>query len=69
MTALLFQKKVFRYLNGNYDLEKQLFKKLSDLGEVAVYRHRGYWIAIETKRDLIEAENLWNAGIAPWMKG
>lgn len=64
-----FSKKVFRYLNGNYDLEKQLFKKLSDLGEVAVYRHRGYWIAIETKRDLIEAENLWNAGIAPWMKG
>lgn len=67
--CFVFSKKVFRYLNGNYDLEKQLFKKLSNLGEVAVYRHRGYWTAIETRRDLIEAENLWNAGIAPWMKG
>lgn len=65
--CFVFSKKVFRYLNGNYDLEKQLFKRLSDLGEVAAYRHRGYWTAIETRRDLIEAENLWNAGIAPWM--
>lgn len=67
--CFVFSKKIFRYLNGNYDLEKQLFKRLADLGEVATYKHRGYWSAIETKRDLIEAENLWNAGIAPWMKG
>lgn len=58
-------KKIFRYLIGNYDLEKQLFKDLS--GKIATYKHQGYWTAIETKRDLIEAENLWNAGIAPWV--
>lgn len=67
--CFVFSKKVFRYLNGNYDLEKQLFKRLADLREVSTYRHRGYWTAIETKRDLIEAENLWNAGMAPWTKG
>lgn len=67
--CFVFSKKVFRFLNGNYDLERQLFKRLADLGEVATYRHRGYWTAIETKRDLIDAENLWNAGIAPWARG
>ena len=62
----VFSKKVFRYLTGNYDLEKQLFKDL--YGQITTYKHQGYWTAIETKRDLVEAENLWNAGIAPWIR-
>lgn len=59
---------MFFYLQGNYDLEKQLFIKLSEKQELATYKHKGYWAAIETKRDLVAAENLWNAGIAPWLK-
>lgn len=66
--CFIFSKKVFSYLTQNYDLEKQLFRQLSSLQQLALYKHRGYWAAIETKRDLIEAESLWNAGIAPWIK-
>lgn len=65
--CFVFSKKVFRYLQGNYDLEKQLLRALSDKDQLAVYRHNGYWSAIETRRDFVEVENLWNAGIAPWM--
>ncbi len=64
----VFSKKVFRYLQGNYDLKQQPLIALSNKDELAVYRHYGYWSAIETKRDFVEAENLWNAGIAPWMR-
>lgn len=67
--CFVFSPKIFKYLIGNYDLEKELFIKLTELQQVALYKHYGFWTAIETKRDLIEAENLWNAGIAPWMKG
>lgn len=66
--CFVFNKKVFSYLQGNYDLEKQLFKTLVEKNELAVYKHYGYWTAIETKRDLLSAENLWNAGMAPWLK-
>lgn len=66
--CFVFNKNVFSYLQGNYDLEKQLFMTLSERDELAVYKHHGYWTAIETKRDLVSAENLWNAGIAPWLK-
>ena len=65
--CFIFSKKVFPYLQGNYDLEKQLFITLSKQNEVAVYKHHGFWTAIETRRDLTDAENLWNAGIAPWL--
>lgn len=66
--CFVFNKKIFSYLQGNYNLEKQLLRTLSDKDELAVYRHHGYWSAIETRRDFVEAENLWNAGIAPWMR-
>lgn len=67
--CMIFHKDAFAYLQGNYDLEKQLFVKLSERQQLASYKHKGYWSAIETKRDLAMAENLWNAGIAPWAEG
>ncbi len=66
--CFVFNKKIFTHLVGNYDLEKQLFAKLSAQQQLSTYRHDGYWAAIETKRDLVDAETLWNAGIAPWAK-
>lgn len=65
--CFVFDRTVFQYLQGNYQLEKQLLVTLSEKRELAVYRHHGYWSAIETKRDLVDAENMWNAGIAPWI--
>lgn len=66
--CMILHKEAFSYLQGNYDLEKQLFVKLSEKRQLATYKHTGYWTAIETKRDLAAAESLWNAGMAPWIK-
>lgn len=66
--CFVFSKKIFSFLVGNYDLEKYLFSRLAEMQKIATYRHRGYWTAIETMRDLVEAENLWNAGVAPWIR-
>lgn len=66
--CFIFNKRVFDYLVGNYDLEKQLFIKLTEKQQLSSYQHKGYWSAIETKRELVAAENLWNAGIAPWIR-
>lgn len=66
--CFVFSRKVFSYLQGNYDLEQQLFVRLSERDELAVYKHSGFWTAVETKRDLTYVENLWSAGLAPWLK-
>lgn len=66
--CFVFQKKIFDYLIGNYDLEKQLFISLSERSQLASYQHKGFFATIETKRDLVNAEKLWNAGMAPWIK-
>lgn len=66
--CFVFDRRVFGYLQGNYDLEKQLFLKLSSEQQLATYKHTGFWTSVETKRDLVNAENLWNAQMAPWIK-
>lgn len=65
--CMVLNKKVFSYLQGNYDLEKQLFPNLSKQQMLSTYKHTGFWIPVETKRDLVDAESLWNAGRAPWI--
>lgn len=64
----ILNREVFSYLQGNYDIEKRLLQELSEAYELSVYRHEGYWTAIETVRDLVEAERLWNQNAAPWIK-
>lgn len=66
--CFVLDKKVLGYLQGDCDLEEQVFRALSKLGQVGTYRHKGYWTTLETRRDLVEAERLWNEGRATWVK-
>lgn len=54
-------------LEGDCSLEEQVFRRLSRLGQVSAYRHKGYWTTLETRRDLVEAERLWSEGRAAWI--
>lgn len=69
-SACLFvmDRKVFSVLNGNYELEKVLISQLADKNQIATYKHKGFWAPVETYRDRVAMENMWNAGMAPWMK-
>lgn len=63
----VFDKKIFGMLNGNYNLNRLLKEKLADRGELVTYKHYGFWAPVETHHDRFNMENLWNAGVAPWM--
>lgn len=61
-------KKVFGVLNGNYGLEQILMENLADKGQLTAFKHYGFWTPVETYRDRVNMENLWNAGMAPWYR-
>lgn len=65
--CFVFNKEVFQYIQGDFDLEDQLLVALSKEGQIGTYCHTGYWRAIETRRDLLSAETLWNKKQAPWI--
>lgn len=62
----VMNRRVFSALNGSYGLERILRGVLAPKGELMTYKHGGFWAPVETYRDRVTMENLWNAGIAPW---
>ncbi len=63
----VLDRKAFNALQGNYSLEDLLTDHLSEKGELITYKHNGFWATVETYRDMVNMENLWNAGMAPWV--
>jgi len=58
---------VFDYLSGDEDVwELDPMRRLTQEGQLAAYRHEGFWSAMDTLRDKTFLENLWASNRAPW---
>jgi glucose-1-phosphate cytidylyltransferase len=41
-------------------------ERLAREGQMSAFRHRGFWQPMDTMRDKIQLESLWQSGSAPW---
>jgi len=59
---------VFAYLSNSNAciLEREPIEKLTGEGQIAAFKHDGFWMAMDTLRDKNELTNLWASGKAPW---
>lgn len=58
---------VFDFIEGDATLwEKEPMEKLAAEGHLSAYKHYGFWRPMDTLRDKVLLENLWNSGKAPW---
>ncbi len=46
--------------------EEQPLRSIAEQGELTIYRHRGYWQAMDTLRDRNELQTRWESGRADW---
>jgi glucose-1-phosphate cytidylyltransferase len=46
--------------------EREPLERLSKAGQLGAYRHEGFWQAMDTLRDNLHLQSLWEAGQAPW---
>lgn len=59
--------KVIDYIDGdNTTWEKEPIEKLAGEGQLAAYKHRGFWKPMDTLRDKKQLEELWESNNAPW---
>jgi glucose-1-phosphate cytidylyltransferase len=65
---VLDPKRFFDFLGDNPKtvLEQDPMKKLADAGELAAYRHNGFWQPMDTYREYTLLNDLWARGAAPW---
>jgi glucose-1-phosphate cytidylyltransferase len=61
---------VFKYIaNDETIFEKDPMEKLANDGQMQAYLHNGFWRPMDTLRDKIELEELWNLNNkTPWKK-
>ena len=63
----VLEPEVLDYIEGDDTVwEKGPLEKLAEEGNLAAYRHRGFWQPMDTLRDKILLEELWNSGQAEW---
>jgi glucose-1-phosphate cytidylyltransferase len=62
---MVLNKRIFRFLRHG-ELESDVFRKLVKLKQIAAYKHSGKWKAMNTIKDSIELNLLWEKGQAFW---
>lgn len=65
---MLFERPVLKFMaNGDdVNLETEILPRLADNGELMIYRHTGFWQSMNTMKDNILLEKMWQEGNAPW---
>ena len=65
---LIFNRKIFDYLNEDEtcDLEMGALEQLTRKKELMVFRHEGGWACMDTYRDTVYLNQLWNNDKAFW---
>lgn len=65
----ILSKDVMQFIEGDDTIwEQEPLKKLSRLGQLHAYKHSGFWQPMDTLRERILLENIWNEGSAPWKR-
>lgn len=58
---------VIDYIEGDETFwEREPLENLAKDRQLAAYRHRGFWQPMDTLRDKIYLDDLWQSGSAPW---
>lgn len=61
--------KVFEYIDNDSTIwERDPLDKIAQNNQLSVWKHEGFWSAMDTLRDKIFLEDVWSTGKAPWKK-
>ncbi len=59
--------KVIKLIEGDGTVWEELpMKKLSQQGEMSAFKHNGFWQPMDTLRDMVYLQELWDKNKAPW---
>ncbi len=59
--------KVINYIGDDQTIwEREPMERLAQEGQLSAYAHHGFWQPMDTLRDRVKLEELWDSGKAPW---
>lgn len=67
MGYFIFEPEIFDYLGGDDTvLEDEPLHRLAAEGQIAAYEHPGFWQPMDTYRETLLLNELWDNDVAPW---
>ena len=63
----VFNKRIFDYLDEDSALEEEPLRRLTKEGELAIFKHDGFWSCMDTFKDVDRLNKMWDAGERPWV--
>jgi glucose-1-phosphate cytidylyltransferase len=61
-----FAPAVLDYLEGDVALERAPLQRLAAAGQLRAFTHHGFWECMDTYKDAVALNDLWESGAAPW---
>jgi glucose-1-phosphate cytidylyltransferase len=61
-----FEPAALDYLDEDSVLERKPLERLAADGRLRAHRHKGFWDCMDTYKDAVVLNDLWEAGEAPW---
>jgi glucose-1-phosphate cytidylyltransferase len=61
-----FEPGVLEYLDESSVLEEEPLRRLAEGGELNAFRHDGFWDCMDTYKDAVVLNDLWESGSPPW---
>ena len=66
---MVLEPEVIRYIGGDATFfEREPMSRLAHDGQLAAYKHNGFWKCMDTLRDKEELDYLWESGLAKWKR-
>jgi glucose-1-phosphate cytidylyltransferase len=62
----VFNKRMLDYITTDEALENAPLHKLALDGQLTAYQHTGFWQCVDTYRELLLVEKMWQTDQAPW---
>lgn len=62
----VFNRRIFDYLGPDDILERQPFERLASDGQIMAFRHSGFWECMDTFKDTMTLNALWENNQAAW---
>lgn len=62
----VFTPEIFEYLREGQDLVEEPFCRLIVQDQLIAYRHPGFWACMDTFKDKLKFDELYQSGVMPW---
>jgi len=63
----VLEPEVLKYIKDDMSIwEREPMEDLAKDNQMVAYKHSGFWKPMDTLRDKLELQRLWETGNAPW---